>query len=253
MDDMKIISWNVAGINACVKKGLFDFMRAENAEIYCFQEVKASDEKMPRDFDPKYHAYHSISARKGYSGVSIFTKIKPLSIMETGKVDNEKEGRILVLEFERFFLINAYFPHAHRELKRLEFKLIFNERFLTFCKGLEKKKPLIIAADFNVAHKEIDLANFRQNRGNAGFTDEERKWFDDFLACGFIDTFREFVAENGHYTWWTYRNGARERNIGWRIDYFLTSSSLKSHVKESKILKDVLGSDHCPIVLKLEF
>ncbi|MEK6800437.1 MAG: exodeoxyribonuclease III [Nanoarchaeota archaeon] len=248
---MKIISWNVNGINACITKGLLDFMKEENADIYCFQEVKATKEKIPKI--EGYHEFHSHAQKKGYSGVSIFSKIKPLSIIEgIGKEIFDSEGRTITLEFEDFFVINIYFPHAHRELKRLDFKLKFNKDFLVFCKKLEKTKPVIIASDFNVAHKSIDLTNAKSNEKNAGFTIEERNWFDSFLEEGYIDTFREFVKEGGHYTWWAYFNNARERNIGWRIDYFVLSKSLKNKLQNSIILKDVLGSDHCPISLEIE-
>lgn len=251
---MKIISFNVAGINACVKKGLVELMKKEDADVYCFQEVKATKEKLPQELIAlkDYSSYHSISEKKGYSGVSVFTKVNPLSVIEqTGIEIFDKEGRVLVLEFEKFFLINAYFPHAHRELTRLKFKLEFNKKFLEYCKELEKSKPIIIASDFNVAHKEIDLKNAKQNEKNAGFTKEERNWFTHFLSRGFTDTFREFNKEPGNYTWWTYRNNARERNIGWRIDYFVVSNSLNNSVKRSEILKDIKGSDHCPILLEL--
>jgi exodeoxyribonuclease-3 len=164
----------------------------------------------------------------------------------------DKEGRVLTSEFQNFFLINAYFPHAHRKLTRLGFKLKFNKFFAEFCKRLEKIKPVVIAADFNVAHKEIDLKNPKQNEENAGFTKQEREWFDTFLKEGFIDAFREFVQEGGNYTYWTYRNKARERNIGWRIDYFVISKILKSKLKESNILTEILGSDHCPISLVID-
>lgn len=248
---MKIISWNVNGINACVNKGLINFMNNENAEIYCFQEVKATKEKIPK-LPENFQEFHIYAQKKGYSGVSIFSKIKPLSIIEgIGNHLFDSEGRVLTLEFDDFFLINAYFPHSHRELKRLNFKLEFNEQFLNFCKELEKNKPVIIASDFNVAHKEIDLAHPKNNQGNAGFTEEEREWFDNLINEGFIDTFREFTKETGHYTWWPYMNNLRERNIGWRIDYFVISRYLKNKIIKSAILKDVLGSDHCPISLEI--
>lgn len=249
---MKIISWNVNGINACMKKGLAEFMKTTGADIYCFQEVKAQADKLPTAGFDGYTAYHSFARKKGYSGVSVFTRTKPLKVTEgIGQEEFDAEGRTLTLEFRDFFLINVYFPHAHRELKRLKYKLDFNATFLAFCKELEKKKPVVIASDFNVAHTEIDLRNPKQNEKNAGFTAEERKWFDDFLKAGFVDTFRVFSADGGHYTWWTYRNNARERNIGWRIDYFVVSKRLAESVKKSEIMGDVLGSDHCPILLEI--
>jgi exodeoxyribonuclease-3 len=247
---MKVVSWNVNGINACLKKGLSDFIKNVDVDIYCFQEVKATKEKIPEI--KGYSGFHSIAKKKGYSGVSIYSKIKPIKIIEgIGEELFDSEGRVITLEFKEFFLINAYFPHSHRELKRLDFKLDFNNKFLEFCKELEKVKPIIIAADFNVAHKEIDLKNPKSNEKNAGFTINERKWFDEIIKYGFIDTFREFVSEGENYTWWPYMNNARERNIGWRIDYFVLSQSLKSKLVESKILKDISGSDHCPILLEI--
>jgi len=248
---MKIVSWNVNGINACVNKGLIEFMKSENADVYCFQEVKATKEKIPKVSD-SYHEFHSHAKKKGYSGVSMFSKTRPLSVIEG--INNllfDDEGRTLTLEFDDFFLVNAYFPHSHRELTRLQFKLDFNKKFLEFCKKLKEKKAVIIASDFNVAHREIDLRNPRENQKNAGFTIEERNWFDSFLKEGFVDTFREFVKEGEHYTWWAYRNHARERNIGWRIDYMIISQSLRNKLTKSGILKSVLGSDHCPIFLEL--
>jgi exodeoxyribonuclease III len=252
---MKIISWNVAGIRSCFKKGLIDFMKKENADIYCFQEVKAQKEELPKELEKlkEYNSFHSFAEKKGYSGVSIYTKINPIKIISRiGNPFFDREGRVIALEFTDFFLINVYFPHSSRKLIRLDFKLKFNSDFLRFCEHLNKIKPLIIASDFNVAHKEIDLKNPKQNEKNAGFTKEERNWFDAFLKEGFIDTFREFNKEGGNYTWWTYRNNARQRNIGWRIDYFIISNSLKNKLKNSIILKDVFGSDHCPIFLEIE-
>jgi len=248
---MKIISWNVNGINACMKKGLLEFTERENAEFYCFQEVKSSSEKIAQINLGKYHSFFLPAEKKGYSGVLTLSRNKPISVMEgLGNKDIDSEGRVLTLEFDKFFLINAYFPHAHRELKRLDFKLKFNRAFMEFCARL--KKPVVIAADFNVAHKDIDLRNFKQNEGNAGFTVEEKKWFDDFLKSGYVDTFRQFSSEGGHYTWWTYRNNARQRNIGWRIDYFVVSKVLENSLKTGTILKDVMGSDHCPISLEIK-
>ncbi|MBS3086516.1 exodeoxyribonuclease III [Candidatus Pacearchaeota archaeon] len=252
---MKIISWNVAGLRSCFSKGLLDFMKKEGADVYCFQEVKCQANQFPHELSglKGYEAFHSFAQKKGYSGVSVYTKIKPINVISgIGNDLFDFEGRTITLEFGNFFLVNAYFPHSHRELKRLSFKLGFNKHFLKFCKKLEKIKPVVIASDFNVAHKEIDLRNPKQNLKNAGFTKEEREWFDLFLKEGFIDTFREFTQEPGHYTWWTYRNNARQRNIGWRVDYFIISTKLKSKLKKSTILKDVLGSDHAPISLEID-
>lgn len=248
---MRIISWNVNGINACAGKGAIESIGRENADVYCFQEVKVAKERLPSILEG-YNAYHLHAAKKGYSGVSIFSKKKPLSLnYGIGLEEFDKEGRVLTAEFDNLFLVNAYFPYAHRELKRLDFKLDFDSRFINFCQTLDEMKPVVIASDFNVAHKEIDLANPTQNEGNAGFTLQERQWFDGFLKAGFIDTFREFTKEGGCYTWWSYASGARERNIGWRIDYFVASKRLKTKLKSSRILRDVRGSDHCPILLDL--
>ncbi len=222
---MKIVSWNVAGFRSCMSKGCLDFIKKEKADVYCFQEVKSED--VP--FIEGYEVFNFPAKKKGYSGTLIYSKHKPISVSYgLGQKDFDDEGRVIVLEFENFFLINAYFPHSSRDLSRLNFKLRFDKTFEEFCKKLEKKKPLVLTGDFNVAHRDIDLANPKQNVKNAGFTPQERLWFDEFLKSGYIDTFREFVKENGHYTWWTYRFNARKRNIGWRIDYFVVSDKLKS-------------------------
>lgn len=248
---MKIISWNVNGINAAIGKGLLDFMEKENADIYCFQEIKVSPSKIP--VIGEYESFWHPARRKGYSGVVIFSKKEPLAVMKG--IENKEidaEGRVLTLELKKFFLINVYFPHSGRDLSRIDFKLNFNKLFLEFCEKLSEKKPIIVASDFNVAHKEIDLANPKQNEKNAGFTREEREWFDSFLKNGYIDTFREFNKEGGNYTWWTYRFGARKRNIGWRVDYFIISRELKENLISSEILSEVKGSDHCPIRLEIK-
>jgi exodeoxyribonuclease-3 len=246
---MKLVSWNVAGLRACIAKGCLDFIKNEKADIYCFQEVKSED--VP--FIEGYETFNVPAKKKGYSGILVYTKHKPISTqIGIGVKEFDDEGRVIALEFEHFYFIGVYFPHSARDLSRLNFKLRFNKTFAEFCKKLEKKKPLVLAGDFNVAHRDIDLANPKQNMKNAGFTPQERLWFDDFLKLGYVDTFREFVKEPGNYTWWTYRFNARKRNIGWRIDYFVISEDLKNKVKNSKILKDVVGSDHCPISLELQ-
>lgn len=252
---MKLVSWNINGINACAKKGLIEFMLAENADVYCFQEVKVA----PKKLDPRlgritgYTPHWNFSEKPGRSGVVIYTKQKPLSeIKGIGTPEFDREGRVITLEFEQFFLVNAYFPHSNRELTRLGFKLEFNSAFSDFCQTLEKQKPIIVASDFNVAHTALDLANPKQNEKNAGFTIEERNWFDSFLKGGFVDSFREFEKTGGHYTWWTFRADARKRNIGWRIDYFLVSDKLKTQLLKSEILPLVVGSDHCPVRLTLK-
>lgn len=245
---MKLISWNVAGIRACIKKGCLDFVKKENADIYCFQEVKSED--VP--FLEGYHVFNFPAKKKGYSGTLVYSKHKPLSVgYGLGLKDFDDEGRIIVLEFEHFYFVTVYFPHSSRDLSRLNFKLRFNKTFMEFCKRLERNKPVIVGGDFNVAHREIDLANPKQNMKNAGFTPQERMWFDSFLKNGFMDSFREFTSDSGHYTWWTYRNNARQRNIGWRVDYFVISKSLREKLKNAWILKDIMGSDHCPIGLEI--
>ena len=252
---MKIISWNVNGINSCMKKGLLRFIEKENADIILLQEVKVSKEKINPELLnlKKYNSFWSFAKEKGYSGLAVYSKSKPLNVIkEFGKKGIDKEGRIIALEFDNFFLINVYFPHSNRELKRLKFKLMFNNAFEEFCKKLGNKKPVIIGGDFNVAHKEIDLRNPKQNTNNAGFTIKERNWFDKFLKNGYIDCFRNFTKEGGNYTWWTYRNNARARNIGWRIDYFLISKKLKRSIINCSILNKITGSDHCPISLEIK-
>jgi len=254
---MIIISWNVNGIKACLRKGLLKFIKQSSADMFCFQEIKLSQRDLEGLFPllpiEGYETYWLTGVKNGYSGVGTSSRIQPLSILK-GIDGNgvDSEGRVLTFEFKKFFLVNAYFPNTQRGLARLDFKLAFNEKFSKFCKKLEKKKPLIITGDFNVAHQEIDIRNPKQNEHNAGFTPEERNWFDKFLKHGYIDTFREFVHEGGHYTWWTYRFNARARNIGWRIDYFLISKEIKKYLVNSSILKDVMGSDHCPIALELK-
>lgn len=250
---MKIISWNVNGIRSAIKQDLFEFIEMENADIYLFQEVKIQEKDLSAIPVPKsYQMYHFLPEKKGYAGLIIYSKQKPLKVTKGIEVELfDIEARIMVLEFQKFFLINAYFPHSRRELKRLKFKLEFNDVFSEYIKELSRKKPVIIGGDFNVAHEARDLANPKQNEKNAGFTAQEREWFDGFLKVGFTDTFRMFEEGSGHYTWWSNRPTVRERNIGWRIDYFIVSDSIKNKVKNSKILRDIYGSDHCPIELDI--
>lgn len=248
---MKLISWNVNGIRAATRKGLPEFVEKEGADVYCFQEIKAKEDQIPEEIQElSYHKFFHPAERPGYAGTAIFSKDKPIRVIKgIGSEEIDKEGRVLTLEFDNFYMINAYFPQSSRDLSRLGFKVNFNKNFHDFCKRLDK--PVVIASDFNVAHTEIDLRNPRANVGNAGFTEEEREWFTNFLADGHIDTFRSFVLEGHHYTWWPYAFGARERNIGWRIDYFVVSKELHGQVKSSEILRHVYGSDHCPICLVL--
>ncbi len=252
---IKLISWNVNGIRAAVRKGLVDFLRNEDADVVCFQEIKANEEDVPHEITnlEEYEKYVFSAKKKGYSGTMILSKIKPESVRYGLEVDDfDSEGRVITLEFNEFFIVNAYFPNSQHGLKRMEFKLNFDHEIHSYLDKLRKFKSVIICGDFNVAHKEIDLANPKENEGNPGFTPQERAWMDDFLNDGYIDTFRMFTKEGGHYTWWSYRFKARQRNIGWRIDYFVVDEEFARNVKESVILSDVMGSDHAPIRMKVE-
>ncbi len=243
---MRIISWNVNGINACIKKGLLKFIEDSKADIYLFQEIKADKKTINKEiFNIGYNVFLFPAEKKGYSGVACLTKEKPNEVIKgIGKEKFDEEGRVLTLKFKGFSIVNTYFPHSQRGLKRLKFKLEFNKEFEGFIKKI--KNP-VIGGDFNVAHQEIDIARPKQNINNAGFTYEEREWFSNFLKKGYIDTFRYFHPNEIKYTWWTYRFHAREKNIGWRIDYFIVRKNFINKVIDSKILSNVHGSDHCPI------
>lgn len=249
---MKIISWNVAGYRACVKKGFIEFFEKENADIVCLQEVKATESQLPYHPNGYYH-YLNAAEKKGYSGTLVYTKEKPKKVTYGIGIDiHDHEGRVITLEFDNFYLVTVYVPNAKRGLERLEYRIQWEEDFLKYLQKLESKKPVVVCGDFNVAHKEIDLANPKQNVGNAGFTNEERSCFTTLLNSGFIDVYRYFYPEEKyHYTWWSYLGKSRERNIGWRIDYFLTSQSIIDKVSNIKLHEDVLGSDHCPIELNI--
>ena len=249
---MKFISWNVNGIRAVIKKGFYDFVENYNPDILCLQEIKANKEQVDLKLDSYPYQYWNSAEKKGYSGTSIFSKIKPVNEMYgIGIEEHDQEGRVITLEFEDYYLITVYTPNSKRELLRLEYRQRWDSDFLKFVKSLESKKPVIFCGDLNVAHKEIDLKNPKTNHRNPGFTDEERSSFDNIVNAGFIDTFREFNNDGGHYTWWSYMFQARQKDIGWRIDYFCISESLKSNLKDAYILKDVLGSDHAPVVLEI--
>lgn len=250
---MNLISWNVNGIRAVLKKGFLEFLKETDPDILCIQETKAHPEQVELDL-PQYHIYWNSAEKKGYSGVATFSKEEPLSVARgIGIEKHEKEGRVLTLEYVDYYLVNVYTPNAKRDLLRLDYRANeWDVDFLQYVRDLEKKKPVIFCGDLNVAHKEIDLANPKRNRRNAGFTDEERASFDNIINAGFIDTFREFETEGGHYTWWSYLANARARNIGWRIDYFCISSSLRPRLGNACILPDVTGSDHCPVVMELK-
>lgn len=249
---MKLVSWNVNGIRAVLKKGFMDFFSEESPDIMCIQETKAHPSQVDLYLD-KYHMFWNSAEKKGYSGTAVFSKHKPLSVQKNIGVDHhDKEGRVLTLEFPKFFLVNVYTPNAKRGLTRLDYRLDWDEEFRKFCKNLEKKKPVIICGDLNVAHKEIDLANPKSNRENPGFSDAERSSFSKLLDSGFVDSFRYFNPDPHNYTWWSYMFNARQKNIGWRIDYFCVSDSLKNELSGAGILNDVHGSDHCPVSLKLK-
>lgn len=251
---IRLVSWNVNGVRAAVRNGLLDFISKEKAEIYAFQEIKADEFQLPLDLlNEGYAVYINPAEKKGYSGTMILSKIKPISTFKGfNSKHEEREGRILGLEFEKFWFLNIYFPNSQRELTRLEFKLDFNRKLHSLVNELRKSKSVIFCGDMNVAHKEIDIARPDDNHKNAGFTDEERAWMSELLEDGYVDTFRMFDSEPGKYSWWTYRFNARARNVGWRIDYFIVSHDLKENVKDARILGEVTGSDHAPVTLTVE-
>lgn len=250
---MKFISWNVNGLRACVGKGFLDFVQAEDADIFCIQETKLQEGQIDLDL-PDYHQYWNYAEKKGYSGTAVFTKEEPLSVVNgIGIEEHDHEGRVITLEYSDFYFITVYTPNSQNELARLDYRMKWEEDFLSYLKKLEEKKPVIFCGDLNVAHKEIDLKNPKTNRMNAGFTDEERAKFTALTEAGFIDTFRYFYPDlKGAYSWWSYRFSARAKNAGWRIDYFLVSQSLKNRLRHALIYKDVMGSDHCPVGLIIE-
>ncbi|MDY2735973.1 exodeoxyribonuclease III [Intestinibacter sp.] len=250
---MKFISWNVNGIRACVTKGFLDFFNEVDADIFCLQETKLQKGQIDLDL-PGYHQYWNYAEKKGYSGTAIFTKKEPLSVNYGMQIEeHDKEGRVITLEFEKFYFVTVYTPNSQSELKRLDYRMKWEDDFRNYLSDLNDKKPVIVCGDLNVAHKEIDLKNPKTNRKNAGFTDEERAKFTELLEYGFIDTYRYFNPDKeGVYSWWSYRFKAREKNAGWRIDYFLTSKSLEKNLVSADIHTSVLGSDHCPIELVVE-
>ena len=248
---MKIISWNVAGFRACLKKGFDEFFDKENADIYCLQESKVLEDQFSYNKEG-YDIYLYPAEKKGYSGTLVFTRIKPLNVSYGINIDeHDHEGRVITLEFNDFYLVNVYVPNVKRDLSRLEYRMKWEDDFKQYLKHLEEKKTVIVCGDFNVAHNEIDIKNAKANIGNAGFTYEERDKFTKLLESGFIDTFRYFHETEEKYSWWSYMGKAREKNIGWRIDYFIISKSSINNVVDSTILNDVMGSDHCPICLEV--
>lgn len=249
---MKLISWNVNGLRACMNKGFMEFFNAVNADVFCIQESKMHKEQAEFDFSG-YYEYWNSAEKKGYSGVAIFSKQEPLSVgYDMGIAHHDKEGRIITAEFSDFYLVNVYTPNSKRELERLAYRMEWEDDFRAFLKALESKKPVIVCGDLNVAHKEIDLKNPKTNRRNAGFTDEEREKMSALLDSGFTDTYRHFYPDKeGAYTWWSYMGKARANNTGWRIDYFLCSKILDSRLKSASIYPEILGSDHCPVGLEI--
>ena len=250
---VKLVSWNVNGLRACLKKGFADFVLSSDADVICLQEVRALPEQVELEL-PGYSMFWNPALKKGYSGTAFLTRQQPLAVYPgLGLAELDTEGRVLTAEFDDFFLVTVYTPNVQRELTRLEYRQDqWDPQFLKFVRKLEKKKPVVFCGDLNVSHKEIDLANPKPNQGNAGFTDEERAGFDKVLAAGFIDTFREFETGGGHYSWWSNRPGVRERNVGWRLDYFLISGALRPQPVSASILANVLGSDHCPVTVVID-
>ena len=251
---MKYVSWNVNGIRACVKKGFEDFFKEVDADIFCIQESKCQEGQVKLEL-PGYHQYWNYARRKGYSGTAVFTKQEPLSVSYgIGIEEHDKEGRVITCEYEAFYLVTVYTPNAQTELARLPYRMQWEKDFLAYLKELEKKKPVIFCGDLNVAFSEIDLKNPQNNHQNPGFSDAERACFQKVLDQGFIDTFRYLYPDlEGAYTWWSYRFHARQKNAGWRIDYFCISSGLKKYVKDHVIHSQIMGSDHCPIELDINF
>lgn len=251
---MRLISWNVNGIRAVLKKNFTEFVTEHQPDVLCLQETKARPEQVDLPLEMGgYHAYWNAAEKPGYSGTAIFSKTPPLSVTYGIGIDeHDTEGRVITAEYDDFFLVTVYTPNSQNELRRLPYRQRWNTDFLAYCKDLEKTKPVIFCGDLNVAHQEIDLARPKQNRKNAGFSDQERADFDAILAAGFVDSFRHFYPDKTEaYSWWSYRAGARGKNIGWRLDYFCVSAPFMKHVKKADILADVLGSDHCPVVLEL--
>ncbi len=250
---MKIISWNVNGIRAVIKKGFYDFVDEYQPDILCIQETKAHKEQVDLDLSNYPYQYWNSAVKKGYSSTAIFSKVKPLNIInDMGIEEHDQEGRVITMELDKYYLVTVYTPNSKRELLRLPYRQKWDVDFLKYMKKLEKDKPVIFCGDLNVAHEEIDLKNPKTNHFNPGFTDEERRGFSNIVEAGFIDTFREFYKDGGHYTWWSYMFQARKRDIGWRIDYFCISKILKSKLLDAYILKDVMGSDHAPVVMEIK-
>lgn len=250
---MKLISWNVNGLRAVLKKNFLTYLAAENPDILCLQETKCTPDQVEPLWPAHYTTHWNSAEKKGYSGTAIFTQTRPLRVtLGIGRDEHDREGRVLTAEFADFFLVNVYTPNSQRELTRLPYRQTWDRDFLAYLKKLEATKPVIWCGDLNVAHTEIDLANPKSNLKNHGFTPEERAGFSAHLAAGFLDTFREFESGGGHYTWWSPMSGARARNIGWRLDYFLVSAALRPRLQQAFIRPEITGSDHCPVGIKLK-
>ena len=250
---MRLISWNVNGIRACLTKGFEDFFKEIDADIFCLQETKCQEGQVELEFEG-YTSYWNSAEKKGYSGTAIFTKEKPISVAYgIGKEEHDKEGRVITLEFEKFYMICIYTPNSKRELERLDYRQVWEDEIRNYMLELDKKKPVIMCGDLNVAHKEIDLKNPSTNHRSAGFTDEERNKMTELLESGFTDSYRYMYPEKIEYSWWSYMRQARSKNIGWRIDYFIVSNKAKEKIKDAKIHTEIMGSDHCPVELDIEF
>lgn len=249
---MKLISWNVNGLRACLDKGFMDFFKEAEADVFCLQEIKLSQGQLDLE-TPGYHQYWNYAEKKGYSGTAIFCRQEPVSVAYgIGIPEHDHEGRVITAEFPEYYVVTVYTPNSQRELTRLSYRMEWEAAFLAYLKKLEENKPVIFCGDLNVAHKEIDLKNPKSNRRNAGFTDEERGCFTKVLESGFVDSFRHFYPDlEGAYSWWSYMANSRARNIGWRIDYFVCSQALAGQLKDAKIHAQVMGSDHCPVELDL--
>ncbi len=250
---MKFISWNVNGIRACVNKGFCDFFKEANADIFCVQETKCQPHQIDLEFDG-YKSYWNSAERKGYSGTAVFTRQEPLSVsFGIGKPEHDNEGRVITLEFDKFYFVDIYTPNSKRGLERLDYRQVWEDEIRNYLLSLNKNKPVVMCGDLNVAHNEIDLKNPKTNHGNAGFTDEERAKMTELLSKGFTDSFRyKYPDKTDAYSWWSYMGGARAKNIGWRIDYFIVSNDIKENINDAAIYPEIMGSDHCPIGLDIE-
>ena len=249
---MKLISWNVAGFRAVLKKGFDEFFKDVDADVFCMQEAKVTEDQF--EYKPEgYEQYLYPAEKKGYAGTLVYSRVKPLNVTYgLGIEEHDHEGRVITMEFEKFFLINVYVPNVKRDLSRLDYRMGWEDDFRAYLKKLEKMKPVVVCGDFNVAHNEIDIKNDKTNHHSAGFTDEERAKFTELLGAGFIDTYRHFHPDEEIYTWWSYMGNARAKNVGWRLDYFVISKDFLSQVEETKIYNEVMGSDHCPVGLTIK-